>query len=187
MYTESPPLSHDHPGHDIDGSDRDADRVQWLSGTSRRAAGFKSSRLTSARPSTTRRVFRALARFTVAVLVGVGGTLVWQAYGGETVRAWAPSLGWLLPAPPPGPAVTSPELQAALKPTALDLAIVRRSVEQLAGNQDQLARKQDQLAQAIALVQAAEQDINQKILAIAPPAPKVVHAPTTKSLQPPAQ
>jgi hypothetical protein len=83
--------------------------------------------------------------------------------------------------------VTSPELQAALKPTALDLAIVRRSVEQLATNQDQLARKQDQLAQAIALVQAAEQDINQKILAIAPPAPKVVHAPPTKSLQPPAQ
>ena len=186
MYTESPPLSHDHPEHDIDGSDRDADRVHGLSGTSRRAAGFKSNRLTSARPSTTRRVFRALARFTVAVLVGVGGTLVWQAYGGETVRAWAPSLGWLLPAPPPGPAVTSPELQAALKPTALDLAIVRRSVEQLAGNQDQLARKQEQMTQAFATLQAAVRDINQNILALAPLAPKAGHA-SPKTAQSPAQ
>jgi hypothetical protein len=30
---------------------------------------------------------------------------------------------------------------------SLDLAIVRRSVERLATNQDQLARKQDQMAQ----------------------------------------
>ncbi len=37
---------------------------------------------------------------------------------------------------PPAPAVTSAELQAQLKPVALDLAIVRRSVEQLASNQD---------------------------------------------------
>jgi len=186
MYTESPPLSH-RPEHDVDGSDLDTDRVHWLSGTARRPANFKRNRFTSHRPSTTRRVFRAFARFSVAVLIGVGGTLAWQAYGGEMVRAWVPSLGWLLPAVPPGPVVTSAELQAELKPTALDLAIVRRSVEQLATNQDQLAHKEDQLAQAIALVQAAAQDINQKILAIAPPAPKVVHAPPPKSPQPPAQ
>jgi hypothetical protein len=188
MYTESPPLSDGHPEHDVDGSDLDADRVHWLSGTSRRPSGFKRNRFTSTRPSTTRRLFRALARFSVAVLIGVGGTLAWQSYGGEMVRAWAPSLGWLLPAASLGPAVTSAELQAQLKPAALDLAIVRRSVEQLATNQDQLAHKEDQLAQALALVQSAEQDINQKILAIAPPAPKaVVHAPPPKSLQPPAQ
>ena len=187
MYTESPPLSHDHPEHDVDGSDLDTDRVHWLSGTSRRRAGFKSNRFASTRPSTTKRAFRALARLSVAVLIGVGGTLAWQSYGGEMVRALVPSLGWLLPAARPGPAVTSTELQAELKPTALDLAIVRRSVEQLGANQDQLARKEDQLAQAIALVQAAEQDISQKILAIAPPAPRVVHAPPPKSPQPPAQ
>ena len=48
---------------------------------------------------------------------------------------------------------------------ALDVAIVRRSTEQLAFNQDQLARKQEQMTQAIAALQAAEQDISQKILA----------------------
>ena len=100
------------------------------------------------------------------------------------MRAWVPSLGWLLPAPPPAPAVTSAELQAQLKPSALDLAIVRRSVEQLAANQDQLTRKQDQLAQAIATVQLAEQDLSEQILAIAPPAPKVRVPPPPKSLQP---
>jgi hypothetical protein len=68
-------------------------------------------------------------------------------------------------------------LQEKLKPVALDVAIVRRSTEQLAFNQDQLARKQEQMTQAIAALQAAEQDISQKILALAPPAPKAVRVP----------
>jgi hypothetical protein len=165
--------------------------MHWMSGASRRPADFTRNRLASTRPSVTRRLCRALVRFSVAVLIGVGGTLAWQYYGGAMVRAWAPSLGWLLPADPPGPAVTSPELQTQLKPVALDLAVVRRSIEQLATNQDQLARKEDQLAQGLALVQSAEQDINQKILAIAPPAPPapkaVVHVPPPKSPQPPGQ
>jgi hypothetical protein len=97
------------------------------------------------------------------------------------VRAWAPSLGWLVPASP------SAELQALLKPVALDLAIMKRSVEQLASNQDQLARKQDQMAQAFATLQAAEQDINQNILALAPLAPKAGHVPPLKPSQSPAQ
>jgi hypothetical protein len=116
----------------------------------------------------------------------VGGTLAWQSYGGEMVRAWVPSLGWLLPATPPGPAVTSTELQQQLKPMAIDLALVRRSEEQLATNQDQLARKQDQMAQAIATLQAAERDLSQQILALAPPAPKAVHV-SPKPAQPPPQ
>jgi hypothetical protein len=81
-------------------------------------------------------------------------------------------------------AVTSADLQQQLKPVALDLAIVRRSVEQLATNQDQLARKQDQMAQVIAGLQAAEQDISQKISV--PPPQKVVHVPP-KPPQPAAQ
>jgi len=82
----------------------------------------------------------------------------------------------------PAPNVTT----ADLKPVAIDLALVRRSIEQLGANQDQLARKQDQMAQAIATLQAAEQDISQKILALAPPAPKAVHV-SAKLAQPPAQ
>lgn len=54
-------------------------------------------------------------------------------------------------------------------------------MEQLTTNQGLLARKEDQLAQALAMVQSAEQDISQKILGIAPPAPKVAHVLPPKS------
>ena len=104
--------------------------------------------------------------------------------GSPTVARWSGrglhrSAGWL-------PASPSAELQAQLKPVALDLAIMKRSVEQLAGNQDQLARKQDQMAQAFATLQAAVRDINQNILSLAPLAPKAGHA-SPKPAQPPAQ
>jgi hypothetical protein len=71
---------------------------------------------------------------------------------------------------------------------AIDLALVRRSEEQLAANQDQLARKQDQMAQAIAALQAAEQELSQKVSAppTLPSAPKPVHV-SPKQAQPPAQ
>lgn len=115
------------------------------------------------RPSAVRRMSRALARFSIVALISVGATLAWQSYGARMVRAWAPSLGRLLPASPPGPAAISAEVQTQLKPVALDLAKVKRSVEQLATNQDQLTRKEDQLAQAFATLQAARQDIDQKI------------------------
>lgn len=146
-----------------------------------RPSGFQSAQIVRSSPAPARRIYRALARFSVAVVIGVGGTLAWQSYGSEIVRSRAPSLGWLLPAAPSGSAVTSAELQAQLKPAALDIAIVRRNVEQLTTNQDQLARKEDLLAQAIAIVQSAEQDINQKILAMAPPASKVAHVAPPKS------
>ncbi|MFZ1152872.1 MAG: hypothetical protein WAR76_24585, partial [Xanthobacteraceae bacterium] len=74
-----------------------------------------------------------------------------------------------------------------LKPVALDLAIMKRSVEQLASSQDQLARKQDQMTQAFATLQAAVRDINQNILSLAPLAPKAGHVPPPKPPQPAAQ
>jgi len=193
MYsTESPPLNDDYPERDVDASDLNAERassnrVHRLRPRPYRSSGFKNAQFTSDRPSITRRLTRKLARFFLVVLIGVGGTLAWQ-HGDEVaemVRTWAPSLGWLLPVSTikaPAPNVTT----ADLKPVAIDLALVRRSIEQLGANQDQLARKQDQMAQAIATLQAAEQDISQKILALAPPAPKAVHV-SPKPAQPPAQ
>ena len=179
MQIESPPLNDEHTDRDVD-ADLDADRAPWLGGTSRRASGFKGDQFPSDSLQTSGRITRTLALSSVAVLVGVGATLSWQMVG-----PWAAS------ASPPAPAVTSAELQAQLKPAALDLAIVKRSVEQLATNQDQLARKQDQMAQAIATLQAAEQDLSQKILGLAPPAappaPKAAHVPPPKSLKPPVQ
>jgi hypothetical protein len=145
MYTESPPLA----------GRASSDRLHRLTPHTYRPSSFKNAQFARNKPLTTGPIYRPLARFSVAVLIGVGGTLAWQFYGGEMVRAWAPSVAWLLPASPPGPAVTSAELQAQLKPVALELAIMRRSVEQLATNQDQLARKEDQMTQAIAIVQSA--------------------------------
>ena len=194
MYsTKSPPLNDGYPERDVDASDLDAERAssnrahQQRPSRPYRSSGFKNAQVRSDRPSITRRIIRTLGRFCVAVLIGVGATLAWQSYGGEMVRAWAPSLGWLAPASPPGPAVTSTELQQQLKPMAIDLALVRRSEEQLAANQDQLARKQDQMTQAFATLQAAEQDIKQSILALAPLAPKAAHVPPSKPSQAAAQ
>jgi hypothetical protein len=193
MYsTESPPLNDDYPQRDVDASDLNAERassnrVHRLGPRPYRSSGFKNAQFTSDGPSITRRLTRKLARFFLVVLIGVGGSLAWQ-HGDEVaemVRTWAPSLGWLLPVSTikaPAPNITT----ADLKPVAIDLALVRRSIEQLGANQDQLARKQDQMAQAIATLQAAEQDISQKILALAPPAPKAVHV-SAKPAQPPTQ
>ena len=194
MYsTESPPLNDDYSERDVDASDLDAERTssnrvhRLRPGRPYRSSGFKNAQFRSDRPSSSRRLTRKLARFFLVVLIGVGGTLAWQHSDKVTdmVRTWAPSLGWLLPVSTIealAPTVTT----ADLKPVAIDLALVRRSIDQLASNQDQLARKQEQMTQAIATLQAAVQDISQKILALAPPAPKAVHV-SPKPVQPPAQ
>ena len=166
--TESPPLT---------GRDAFERPLRPGSHTAYPPTGFKKAQFASNRPSTIRRVSRTLARFSLVLLIGVGGTLAWQSYGGEMVRAWVPSLGWMLPASP------SAELQAQLKPVALDLAIMKRSIEQLANNQDQLGRKQDQMTQAFATLQVAVRDINQNILALAPLAPKAGSKPAQSAAQ----
>jgi len=192
LSTESPRLNDVLPELDFDSEQAPSNGGARLKpARPYRSSGFKNAQFRSDRPSIGRRLTRSLVGFFLPVLIGVGGTLAWQYYGGEMVRAWAPSLGWLLPAAPPGPAVTTAELQQQLKPMAIDLALVRRTEEQLAANQDQLARKQDQMAQAIATLQAAGQDLSQQISALVPPAaplaPRAAPIPPPKSLKPPAQ
>jgi hypothetical protein len=141
----------------------------------------------SNKPPMSRRVARSVALFLFAVLVGVGGTFACQSYRDEITQVFPP-LGWLSPVSTmkaPAPAVTTADLQEQLKPVAIDLALVRRSIEQLASNQEQLGRKQDQMAQNIATLQAAEQEVSQKVSA-PPPPPKPVHV-SPKPAQPPAQ
>ena len=190
MYAESPPLSDGYPESDVDASDLDGERAPFhrvhrlVESISSRLSSFKNVTFPGDRQSIKHRIFRALARFFVAVFIGVGITLAWQYYGREMFGAWAPS--WLLPASPLDPAVTSAELQAQLKPMSLDLAILSRSVDHLAASQDQLARQEDQLRQAFATLQAAEQEIDQKIFALAPAAPKAAHS-LPKQPQPPVQ
>ncbi|MGC2078064.1 MAG: hypothetical protein WA728_18925 [Xanthobacteraceae bacterium] len=190
MYTESPPLNDRYPENDMDASDLDAGRApfhrvhQLIGSISGSLSRFEIAPFPGDWLPIKQRIFHALARFFVPVFIGVGVTLAWQYYGHEMMKAWAPS--WLLPASPPGPAVTSAEMQAQLKPMALDLAILSRSVDHLAASQDQLARQGDQLRQAFATLQAAEQDIDQKIFALAPAAPRAAHS-LPKQPQPPVQ
>jgi hypothetical protein len=187
-YTQSPPLNDRYREREVDADNADfdtSDRVHSLRpGASQRSPGTRHDLFKSEGPSITKRMFRALARFFVAVLIGVCATLAWQSYGDEAtemVRSGVPSIGWLLPnsnIKPFAPAITSAELQQQLKPMAFDLAFVRHSVEQLAANQDDLARKQERIGQNIVTLQAAEQQFIQK--ASSPPPPKPVHVPPPK-------
>jgi hypothetical protein len=135
----------------------------------------RDDQLVGDRPSIGRRMFRALVRFFIAVLIGVGATLAWQSYGDEarkSVRTWAPSLVWLLP-------VSTPKSMQQLEPITRDLAAVRSSLEQL-------AVKQEQMAQNIATLQAVvEQDIGQKMSSPLPS--QAVPLPPRKPQQPAAQ
>lgn len=160
---------------------------------SARYTSFDNRRFANSRSSIGKRAFRSVGRFFFAVLIGISATLAWQSYGEEAtemVRTWAPSLGSLLPASsmqPPAAAATLPELVQQLKPMSLDLAIVRRSLEQLAAKHDQLAAKQEQMAQNVAALQAVEQDVRQQIASL--PASHAVHVPPrkpTSSSGPPA-
>jgi hypothetical protein len=143
---------------------------------------------------------RAFARYSIVFLIGIGATLAWQSYSDkakEMVRTEVPSLAWLLPVStgtptPDGQAsaasvVPSGELVQQLKSMAVDLDIVRRSVQQLANKveelaakQDQMSHKQDQISQNITTV---EQEVSQKFSA--PPQSRAV--PPRKPPQPAAQ
>jgi len=61
--------------------------------------------------------------------------------------------------------VTSADLAQQIKPVALDLAIVRHGVDQLATTIKQLAARQEEMAQEIATLQATEQDLKEKAAA----------------------
>ena len=150
----------------------DDDPLRWLGpGESHRSSNFQSDQFAGERPSIGRRISRTLARFFFAVLIGVGATLAWRSHheeGKEIVRTWVPSLGWLLP-PSPTMAEPSSDLGQQLKPLSFDLALVRRSLEQLAADQKQLAAKQEEIAHDVATLQAVERDLRQNISSGPPP------------------
>jgi hypothetical protein len=135
-----------------------------------------------------RRISRAIVRYSIVFLIGIGATLAWQSYSNEAmemVRMEVPWVAWLLPdstakLPPDGQTsaaavVPSAEVVQQLKPMAVDLAIVRRNQEQLAIKVEQLAAKQEQMAQNIATLQSVEQEVIQKLSS--PPQPRVAPAP----------
>jgi hypothetical protein len=148
---------------------------------------LRSKQLTALGPSIASRALRTVARFSLVVLLGVVATLAWQSYNEEAkelLRTSVPPLGWLLP-PSAASTETSSEWGERLKPLAVDLALVRRSVEQLALDQRQLAVKQENIAQDIATLQAVERDLRQNISSVPPPG--TVQIPRHKPAQTPAQ
>src|SRR5216684_6566129 len=149
-YSQSPPLAEEEwltaGAHDLDAisGQRIGIRPAKPSIRSPRSSSLKDDQVASDRPSVGRRIFRTLARFFIAVLIGVGGTLAWQSYGDaarEMVMVRAPTLAWLLSVSTtksPAVAATSPAPVQQLEPLASNLDVVRRSVEQLAAKQDQM-------------------------------------------------
>jgi hypothetical protein len=112
-------------------------------------------------------MFRALTRFFIAVLIGVGATLGWQSYGDamkENLVVRLPTLAWLLSVSTAKPlivAATPPDPTPRLETLASSLDDMRRSVEQIAA-------KQEQMAQNIVALQAVEEDIRQKMSSTPP-------------------
>jgi hypothetical protein len=152
-----------------------------------RFSSLRDDQVASDRPSVGRRVFRTFARFFIAALIGVGGTLAWQSYGDaarEVVIVRAPTLAWLLSVSTtksPAVAATSPVPVQQLEPLASNLDLVRRSVEQLAA-------KQDQMAQNIATLQGVQEDIRQKMSYMPPSSSQqAASIPQPKPPQPKAQ
>jgi hypothetical protein len=120
------------------------------------------------RRSMGRRLFRAVFRFIVAVLIGVGLTLAWQSYGDEAVkmaRFYAPSLAWLLPIPETkmpadnrmATATTATEVKQQLEPLALKVDLVQHSIVQLTAKINELATNQ-----VTHNMQAVGEDLSQK-------------------------
>jgi hypothetical protein len=129
-------------------------------------SGFKNDQFANDRSPIGRRPFRAVARLSIAALIGVGGLSAWQSLGDdamEKIGTLVVSLGSLsslstTKSPPVSvPVATSPELAQQLEAMPRDLAVVRRNVEQL-------TEKHEQMARNIATLKAAGQHIKKKTL-----------------------
>jgi hypothetical protein len=159
------------------------------------------------KPSLGKRASRRLIRFLIVFGAGVIATLVWQSHG-DAIRAVIadsyPHLGWLAPqaaaaqtatdtAAPTAPVMSSADAQP-IKSVLFGVAAMRQSVDQLAA---QLAAGQQQMAGDIAKLQAAQQDILDKIAhrpaapaAAAParkPVPATAPVPSQAQPAPPAR
>ena len=183
MHPASTPLVPDDHYHERDFAPRDLDAERDMQ-RGRRPVRQNAIK----KPSVANRMVRSVSRFFAAVLIGVALTLAGQSYSeqlNEMITVWAPSVAWLLPAQSPSKTAdgaVSSELAQQIKLIAVDLAIVRRSMGQLAANQDQFAAKQEQMNQSIATLHQVQQDVRQQVLA--PPPPKPPHPPAHNPTQP---
>ena len=183
----------------------------------RSEAGFSDRLLLADTPSLTRRISRGLLRFLVVFLFGVAATLAWQSYGDlarQSIATFAAERGWPTDwlsygqaakgdsTPRAGmsdaPAAQTREGAQSVPAADSDLQQLKTMTLGLAGTVntmrarlDQLALGQEQSASDIAKLQAAEQDLRQKISASgqrAAPAPaskQVTTPPPSRAPAPP--
>ncbi len=143
------------------------------------------------RPSLAKRGLRALIRVMITLGLGVAGTLAWQSYGNAVRHLLAtssPQLGWLAPqatsltnstSDAPAVPALSPEL-LQFKAIAAGFNALQQSVDRLAG---QVAAGQQQMARDISKLQAADQDLLQKISAPSShPAAAVARKPVSRPI-----
>src|SRR5262249_38461485 len=112
VYSQSPPLAAKDPNVGdllFDGRARDLDArserrmdipLNKPSIGSSRSIGRGDGGVVRGRPSVGRRLFRAVTRFVIVILIGVGGTLAWQSYGDmarQMLAVRAPGIAALLP------------------------------------------------------------------------------------------
>ena len=157
-----------------------------------RPADVKHDLFPNKRPSRRGRASRAVARFLITLCIGVAATLALQSYGDtarQMVANWYPQLSWLRPqaasvaqgAPNMiTPAAPSPDLDQ-LKTISLALAVVQKSVDQLAV---QFATGQEQTTRDITKLQEVEQDILHRISAPPQPTTAPARKPLPLTLQP---
>jgi hypothetical protein len=186
-----------------------------------RLTDFETDPLAGNTRSTGRKVFK-LAGVLTAALIGVGAAVAWQSYrvttakppadagvAAEPAASAAPAtaspaaIAQSPPAAQAAPAPVAPEVAKQLETMAQDLALVRRSLEQLtakqeqlagaqqqleqlAAKQGQLAAKQEQMAQSIAKLQPREQTVRTRASTPAPPRSAPL-APRVSAEPPPAQ
>jgi hypothetical protein len=168
-------------------------------------------RLASYTPSFGARTSLTLASFFIAALIAVAAAFVWQSQHLSTATSpndvaiaekqsgFTPVGQVSLQDAPPQPApvtqtvlastapAPSPELVQQLEGMARDLAVLRRSVEELAAKlehlvdaQGQLASRQEQMAQDIAKPQAVKRNIKPKTSS--PPRRNAPAAPAAQAL-----
>jgi len=97
---------------------------------------FSDHTLLAERPSLLKRALGVFLRYLIAIGIGIGGTLAWQAYGGDaeqTVASWVAQRGWpetwlskgeaAKPGPASGAAMAPPS-QAVVQSAPADTAAV---------------------------------------------------------------
>jgi hypothetical protein len=130
---------------------------------------FSDHPLLTERPSLLKRALGVFLRYLIAIGIGIGGTLAWQAYGGDakqTVANWVAQRGWPVTwlskgeAANPGPAsgaAMAPPSQAVVQSAPADTAAVAPIAPETMAQTARLERLEAMSAELSAMRERIEQ------------------------------